>query len=578
LLDKVTAAKPVARFDVWRVIFSDGPWLDELAAVYGSDPDQVDGVLMRLRAVRMTREAGALRRAMRERKRTIPLSEKPVVWVGPEFHKLVSDAVAVLGRDESLYERNGDLARVIPDDNGGTVRPVATQHLRERLSAVATWMRVHSDGEAIITSPPKDVAQAVLERGAWPVRPLEGIVMAPVLRPDGTVLQTPGYDEATRLLYAPAREYPEIPDRPTRDDARQAILELLGVVCDFPLASAVDQSAWLAAVLTLPARYAVRGNVPMFMFEANRARTGKTKLAMVASIIGLGYCAHPTATKPDDDGMEKVFTALVKDGTRLVLLDNATGLFGWPILDLVLTSAGVYAGRILGESTIYRGRHWLTVFATANNARFSFDTIQRTVRIHLVTDEEHPERRGRFRIPYPEAYAQQHHPHLLAAALTILRAFVVSGGRGRVEEGRDLPGLGGFEVWSRLVREAIVWAGYPDCVRPPDPASVETGDAWPQLMSSWEEGFALGQSFTALDLRNRMAKLGPESEFREALQSLVPEKGDAIPSARRLGIMLANHRDQVVAGRRLRLAIGSDGQHIVRHNVPCYQVFAYRKL
>jgi acyl-CoA reductase-like NAD-dependent aldehyde dehydrogenase len=71
---------------------------------------------------------------------------------------------------------------------------------------------------------------AVLERGSWPVRRIEGIVMAPVLRPDGSVLQTPGYDEQTRLVYVPGREYPAVPDRPTKDDALDAAARLIEVV------------------------------------------------------------------------------------------------------------------------------------------------------------------------------------------------------------------------------------------------------------------------------------------------------------------------------------------------------------
>ena len=50
-------------------------------------------------------------------------------------------------------------------------------------------------------TPPNAVLAAALEPKEWPrLRPLFGIVGAPVLRPDGSLLQQPGYDPATSLL------------------------------------------------------------------------------------------------------------------------------------------------------------------------------------------------------------------------------------------------------------------------------------------------------------------------------------------------------------------------------------------
>ena len=54
-------------------------------------------------------------------------------------------------------------------------------------------------------TPPPQVLNAALAPKEWPeLRPLLGIVGAPVLRPDGTLLQQPGYDPATACTW-PAR-------------------------------------------------------------------------------------------------------------------------------------------------------------------------------------------------------------------------------------------------------------------------------------------------------------------------------------------------------------------------------------
>jgi hypothetical protein len=60
--------------------------------------------------------------------------------------------------------------------------------------------RVNEKGDTIDVevSPPGPVLAAVLARRSWPGLPvLRRIISTPVLRPDGTLLQTPGYDPPT---------------------------------------------------------------------------------------------------------------------------------------------------------------------------------------------------------------------------------------------------------------------------------------------------------------------------------------------------------------------------------------------
>ena len=60
--------------------------------------------------------------------------------------------------------------------------------------------------------------------GAWKLPVVLGIVHTPQLRADGSLLTTPGYDPETRLLFKPDGEvFPDIPERPTKDDAEAAL-------------------------------------------------------------------------------------------------------------------------------------------------------------------------------------------------------------------------------------------------------------------------------------------------------------------------------------------------------------------
>lgn len=61
--------------------------------------------------------------------------------------------------------------------------------------------------------------------GEYPLPVLNGIACVPILRGDGTVMTTPGYDQTTGLYDAPDPNLhlPDIPDEPTAENVRVAV-------------------------------------------------------------------------------------------------------------------------------------------------------------------------------------------------------------------------------------------------------------------------------------------------------------------------------------------------------------------
>jgi hypothetical protein len=66
------------------------------------------------------------------------------------------------------------------------------------------------------------------------IRPLKRITNVPVLRSDGTVFDSPGYDTATGIYYHPTGDVPKIQPNPTRENAVDAAAWLLDLLHDFP--------------------------------------------------------------------------------------------------------------------------------------------------------------------------------------------------------------------------------------------------------------------------------------------------------------------------------------------------------
>ena len=272
----------------------------------------------------------------------------PTIMVTVDERAVVDQAVEALAREQSLYQRGLVLVHVITNarkprgverpDEAPRVSPVQHARLREMMSSTALWMQATKEGPAPCHVPEWAV-KAVAARQNWPnIRPLEGVVEAPTLRADGTVLQTPGYDDQTGLIFRPSREFPPVPDTPTKDDAFRALDLLAEPVADFPFADHAHFSAWVSALLTPFARYAFSGPAPLFTVDANSAGTGKGLLCNATSIIYCGREMSVTTAPRSDEEFRKRITSIALAAEPVVLIDNIVGVLNSPSLNAVLTS------------------------------------------------------------------------------------------------------------------------------------------------------------------------------------------------------------------------------------------------
>ena len=70
---------------------------------------------------------------------------------------------------------------------------------------------------------------------------LRGVTTAPTLRAEGSILQTPGYDVASGLIFDPCGVvFPDVPEEPTQEEALAAIAKFDPLFAEFPF---VDEHA-----------------------------------------------------------------------------------------------------------------------------------------------------------------------------------------------------------------------------------------------------------------------------------------------------------------------------------------------
>lgn len=413
----------------------------------------------------------------------------PTIVIDADIIRMVDEGIAALEtlpEESRLYQRAGILTMLTtgakpprgirrPDD-ATTIAPVQGARIRELATASAQWCKYDARRKKYVAAmPPGLFADTVLARPNWPFPPLEGLISAPTMRPDGSILDQPGYDAETGLYFVPnGIIYPAMPTAPTWGDAQAALRTLYEVTCDFPFATAGHRSAAWTALLTLCARHAIEGNVPLFAIRATTSATGKGLLADTLSLIALGRLASKWA-QCDEDEERKSLLAIALAGEQIVLIDNITRPLGSGPLDSALT-AGVIEGRILGRTETQRASLTAVFLATGNNLQFKGDMVRRVVPIDLDAGTEKPEERTGFAHNPLLPWIRQERPRIAVAALTLLAAYTHAG-----RPSQELTPYGSFEEWSDLIRSALVWAGEVDPCEGRKTLAAESDSAYSAL-------------------------------------------------------------------------------------------------
>ena len=281
------------------------------------------------------------------------------------------------------------------------------------------------------------------------------------------------------------------------------------VVADFPFADRpLAEAVFIAIILTVIGRFAFRGPSPMILIDANMPGTGKTKYADAAGIITTGMVLPRVAQTKNEEEERKRITSILLKGRRLLLLDNIGARLGNAVLDALLTSE-TWQDRILGHSREVSVPNNLLVIATGNNLELQADTVRRCLRVQLVSREEHPEARSTFLHPDLESWIIENQPCLLAAGLTVLRAYVVAG-----RPKQEMKTLGSYSGWSQLVQAAVKWATGidPGDARIPFEENLDLDSECLQLlMAGWRDIAPHGEALTcrqAIERMDRSSKAG----------------------------------------------------------------------
>jgi putative DNA primase/helicase len=418
----------------------------------------------------------------------------------------------------------------------------------------------------VLVNCPREVAATLLARtGQWTLPALHAITTAPTLRPDGSILDTPGFDHNTGIYYDPQGvEFPSVPENPTWEDARRDLDFLIDLVREVPFVEldehgAINRAVFLSAFLTGLIRSALPF-APLHAWDAPVPGSGKTMLSDAIAIAQTGNPASVLNQGPDDEEMGKLVSAALRAGDGVIVLDNCTRPIKGDLLCQAVTSP-IMSIRILGKTEKVKILNTALFMANGNNLVVSEDMLRRVLRSTIDPGVECPESRV-FTTVRPDHLVDRDRAKYVIAGLTVLRAFHVAG------RPQQAAATEGFDAWTRWVRDALIWLGEPDPwlvtegTRQEDPERQKTNlvlrewyevlpDTWVRTQDLMDK--ALGEA-EIVDCGGYTTKKLINQSLKDALVAVADEGGGYI-NKHSLGIWISQHKQRIISGYQITAKI-----------------------
>ena len=278
---------------------------------------------------------------------------------------------------------------------------------------------------------------------------------------------------------------------------------------------------------------------PFFAFDAPLPGSGKTILASGVSMIARGFTAAPTSqTDPDEE--RKTVASLLMRNAPFLFFDNCEHPVQSSTLCEIATSPE-WEARLLGTNLAPKLPTNIVVMFTGNNLEIVGDIIERTLMCRLQPTTGRPSERA-YGWSF-EGECKERRAELVAAGLTIIRAFVASGASLDLKPSR-------FPEWERFARLPLAWLGEGDVIDTIEHlrqvAAAEDTDAQflSKLVDAWWEDYGDG--------RVRLGDIEEDSNaghlFKLLADRFEGETFDAI-NVRAAGKFLSKHKGQIVDGK-----------------------------
>jgi len=332
-----------------------------------------------------------------------------------------------------LFARGGVPVYIVADEDGRhKIATVTPTYLGSCLTEVADFFQTGDNYERPVNPPVRAINNLLVRPIAeWGLPTVVAVTETPTLRPDGSVVDVPGYDSSTKVVYSPCStlRIPRIPVNPSPQELCRAVAQIEDAIGQFPFRDKASRTNAYGMLLTPIVRPVIRGCVPVALVDANNPGTGKGLLTEVLSILHTGSPAAMKAAPQDKDEWRKALTSVIRSGNALTIFDNLDDTLKSPYLAQAVTSE-IWTDRILGitEDALL---HQRTVFiVSGNNIALGGDLPRRCYWIRMDANMPRPWLGRSFRHADLKGWVSDNRGRLLAALLTMGPRMVCRGPAG----------------------------------------------------------------------------------------------------------------------------------------------------
>jgi len=443
----------------------------------------------------------------------------PPIMIGRRLRDITRDSLQALefaNHPPLYFVRGGDVVRFRFDEHDRPLLELVNDAMMYcRLVRVADFFTIGNHGEVIPRDPPLKVARDVLALGNWPLPPIEGIVEAPILRTDGSIVTEQGYDTPTCLYYfpAPGFEMDPVPESPTDGDVEKARKMLLEVLQDFPFKEDGSLTNMIGLLITPIVRPIIKGCIPLALINAPQAGTGKTMLGHVIAQIASGHDASLLPYSVDSEEMRKKITSALLAGANVIVMDNITTELDSEVVASALTTSE-WGDRLLGRNKLLRLPQRAVWIANGNNLKIGSDLPRRCFAINLDAEMSQPWKRDNFQHPNLLEWVAEIRAELIWSVFVLVRRWKTAG---KPEFSGTV--LGGFTQWCRVVGGILETAGIKGFLSNFDSlynSIDEEGSQWEAFLLALRECFQ--------DKRFSTAQISDALTYDPALVEALPDE------------------------------------------------------
>lgn len=355
-----------------------------------------------------------------------------------------------------LFVKGGNLVRVRQDEKGRIIVDYVDEKiLTSILERSASFFKLKNNLE-VPCNAPITVVRDILAMPQWrDIPPLVDVTETPILRMDGTILTTPGYDLETGIFYNPPQDFvlSRVPENPTVEEILKARALIQEMLAEFPFDTDADYCNAVALSLTSLVRPIIDGPIPLAVISAPQNGTGKTLIGEIVSLMSTGHSPELMQFTTQEDEVRKKVTAALMQSSQIIMWDNVK----IPVDSSSLASAltcNEWSDRILGRSENVRLPQRAIWIANGNNLFIGEELIRRSYPITLNAKMTKPYTRNGYLHGNIQKWVLENRGRLMAAGFTLVRAWINSG-KSRF---LSVP-LGNFTEWVEITGGILMNAG-----------------------------------------------------------------------------------------------------------------------